>query len=147
MRGNVAAGWSWRQGWEKHVWNSVTLRHGRRTEPEIFVANIFKGDFLKIDVWSVGCILYRMHFGKIFEWQKYIHKKLQRRKNGIKDLIEANIEVKKEIRKIEAARRKILEKKKLSKKDKFQLFIFKLLEINPDKRLTMKEAYREIDTI
>lgn len=46
--------------------------------PELYGKLKFKGDYFKIDIWALGCLLYQLHFRKKLPWQASLEEAIRK---------------------------------------------------------------------
>lgn len=106
---------------------------GTRTysPPEAFNSRLYRGDLTKFDSWSLGVILYKMHYGKDVPFKKYIERNYPKNELASEEL-----------------HKSIIERMKLDvdylaskeEKDAVEETILHLLDSNPTNRWSVEEA-------
>jgi hypothetical protein len=126
------------------------------TAPELFGQGSFTGDCKKVEIWAFGCMIFQLVFGCMPKWDATLEKYY---KASIDDSEENKGAIfvvdpkdqesfKKDVEEsIEEPRRLLLQKKFLSSQEEFTLFIYDLLRLDPDVRLTSQEALFRIQAI
>jgi len=101
--------------------------------PEGFLITQMKGDdYLRTDLFTVGCVLWRLYFGSSPKWTeaKYYNKYILKPKIGSERLLAEMGKIRKEVMK---------KHKGSSVEDRFVALILKLTDPDPDRRGTAKE--------
>ncbi|MCE5294169.1 MAG: serine/threonine-protein kinase [Chlamydiales bacterium] len=108
-----------------------------------FYQNLTKDSYAPLDIFALGCVFYRLYYGKKAPWQdtNYVKKDPRPIKARVR-------EHKARIKAVTETRRKVLgQMKQRTPKQEFEYIILKMLHTAAKKRLTAAKLYKKIDDV
>jgi len=136
-----------RADWYKNVSRTKVQGNTTYTSPEgLYRKKMKKGDYLRSDVFAVGCVLYKLFFEEQPKWQdrSYV-------KDTSRSLFRRYEDMCEKIQYATGKKARLLEIKKnssiLSPYECYEYLILKMVSINPKKRPTAKELVCKMEAL